>query len=290
MSKILITGATGHLGKAVVNSLLKKNVDNFVVLVRDPSKVEDLKAKNVEIRQGDYNNYNSLVAAFKGVDKLFFVSGNDIESRLKQHENVVKAAKEAGVKHVVYTSFQRVNETETSPIALISDAHIKTEQWLKEAGLTYTILKNSLYMDGILMFIGDKVLESGVIYLPAGDGKAAYVLREDMAEASAVILTTNGHENKIYEFAADKIYSYAEIAEIISQLTGKKISYVSPSLEEYNQALTSANVPEIYIKILGGFSDAIKQGEFAETSTVLETLLGRKLVGITEYLKSVYVK
>ena len=143
---ILVTGATGPLGKAVVESLLKKTpASNITALVRDPAKSEALKEQGVDIRQGDYNNYDSLVKAFTGIDKLYFVSGNDIPNRSTQQANVVRAAKQAGVKHILYTSFQRKNETFSSPIALVAQSHLQTEKALKESGIPYTILKHTLY-------------------------------------------------------------------------------------------------------------------------------------------------
>ena len=140
MNKILITGATGHLGKEVANALLKKvNASSVAVMVRDTTKAKDLEAKGVEIRTGDYGNDESLVKAFAGIDKLYFVSGSDMQNRVQHHKNVVKAAKEAGVKHIVYTSYQRKNETSTSPIAMVGEGHLAAEKALKESGITYTI-------------------------------------------------------------------------------------------------------------------------------------------------------
>src|SRR5512145_1423683 len=125
MEKILVTGATGKLGREVLDLLLNKiEAKNLSVLVRDTSKVEDLKFKGVNIFKGDYENYNSLVNAFKGIDKLYFISTNDFSNREMQHGNVVNAAKEAKVKHIVYTSFQRKNENGNSPIGYILDVHI----------------------------------------------------------------------------------------------------------------------------------------------------------------------
>lgn len=289
MSKILVTGATGHLGKAVVNILADKVTADIAALVRDPAKAGDVQEKGVEIRQGDYDDYTSLVNAFEGIEKLYFVSGSDIMRRAGQHENVVNAAVEAGVRHVVYTSFQRKNETGDSPIALIVNVHVKTEQMLRESGLVYTILKHAVYADGLPTLLG-KVLETGVIYQPAGDGKTSYTLRADMAEAGAVILTTPGHENKTYEISVNTSYSYADIANILTSVTGKTIRYVSPVPEEFRTTMLNAGVPKEYIGVMVGFSEAIRQGEFDIPDPTLEMLLGRKPVTLAEYLNSVYGK
>ena len=173
MSKILITGATGYYGKATVDFLLNEIIpDKISVLVRHENKATDLREKGVNIIVADYDDYASLVNAFKGIDKLLFVSGNDLVNRNRQHENVVKAAKEADVKTIIYTSFERKNETENSQIAAIADTHLKTEKWLADSGIPYTLLKNNVYMDVIPMLIGEKILETNTIFFPAGNGRA----------------------------------------------------------------------------------------------------------------------
>lgn len=286
---ILITGATGNLGKAAINKLLKLVAPkDLAVLVRDETKATALKNQGINIRIGSYDNYDSLVTAFKGIDKLYFISGSDIMKRSKQHENIVKAATEAGVSHVVYTSFQRKNETDTSPIALVAQSHLLAEKELKASGMKYTILKHGLYSEMLPIFLGNKLLDTKVIYQPAGEGKTAYTLREDMAEVAATILTSTGHENKTYDIVGDKAYSYAEIATIISNITGESITYLSPTQEEFSETLTGAGVPGEYIGLFSSFSEAIKQGEFESTSSDIETLLGRKATPVTDYLKLVF--
>ena len=291
MNKILVTGATGNLGHEVINVLLQKtNPANIVALVRDPQneKALSLKAKGVEIRKGDYNDFSSLVNAFKGIDKLYFISSNDLGDRSPQHKNVVNAAKETSIKHVVYTSFQRRNSTETSPIALIALAHVKTEQWLKEAGLTYTILKHNMYLDMLPMFLGEQLLETGVAYLPAGDGKVAFTLRTDMAELGAVVLTTAGHENKTYNVSNTTATSIGEIASIISNISGKQITYVSPSHEKYTKTLVDAGVPAEFVALFASLAEGFKEGEFDETSKEIETLIGREPISVAQFLQQVY--
>jgi NAD(P)H dehydrogenase (quinone) len=291
MKKILITGASGQLGREVVSLLLQKvSPVDVAVFVRDPLKVSEFKALGVEIRQGDYNDYNSLVSAFKEVDKLYFVSGSDVMNRLKQHENVVGAAKEAGVKHIIYTSFQRKIEDSSSPIAMVAEAHIKTEALIKASGLTYTILKHALYADVIPMFAGDKVIETGTIYIPAGDGKVSYINHADLAEGAVAILTSNGHENKTYEFSGTQSYSFTEIAAILSKLSGKTITYISPSIQDFKDTLTKVGVPAGIIGMTTSFSEGIKQGEFDFPDATLSKLIGRKTFDMTDFLRDIYSK
>lgn len=289
MGKILITGATGNLGKEVVNFLLRKgDKKQIVALARTESSASDFVAKGVEVRIGDYDSYPSLVKAFSGIDKLYFVSGSDVVKRGLQHENVVRAAKESGVKHVIYTSFQRSNETDSSPIAMVAQVHLNTEKMLKESGMVYTILKHALYMDMLPMFMGNKVLETGTIFLPAGEGKVSYALRKDLAEAAANILLSNGHENKIYEFSSSKSASFQDIATLLSELSGKPIHYASPSQELFQQEMSKAGVPSELIGLVATFSEGIKQGEFDHPAAILREILQREPVKVKDYLTVAY--
>jgi len=286
---ILVTGATGHYGKSTIDFLLKKGIhpSEITALVRDEGKADDLVTKGVKVKTADYDNYASMLDAFKGIDKLLLVSGSDISNRAKQHENVINAAKEAGVKHVIYTSFERKNETSTSPISFVANSHIATENFLKASGLTYTILRNNLYLDILPMFFGDHVLESGV-FLPAGETKGAFASRLDMAEATANILFSNGHENKEYAFSNSENVSISEITDSLSAGLGKDINYVSPTAEVYIDTLTKAGVPNEYIGMFAGFSEAIKQGEFLVNKSDLEHLLGRKPLSAKDFLLKFY--
>lgn len=289
MKKIIITGASGQLGKSVAQFLANKtDVSNVAVLARNAESVADLKDLGIEVRIGDYNDYESLKTAFAGIDKVYLVSGNDIENRAQQQLNVVNAAKEAGVDHVVYTSFQRVNETETSPIAFVAQSHLSTENALKASGLNYTILKHNLYMDLLPWFVGEKVAETKTIFLPAGQGKTAFVLRSELAEAGANVLLQDGHENKTYNFDGAEAISYEDVASDLSATLGGKINYVATDAETFGKELSGAGVPAEVIGMLSGFNLAIAAGEFNNTSRDTETLLGRKPTSATDYLKSVY--
>jgi NAD(P)H dehydrogenase (quinone) len=270
---ILVTGATGHFGNAAINHLLEKGVkaNEIAALVRNDQAADEFKKKGVVTKVADYDNYDSLVDAFKGVEKLLFVSGSDIVKRLEQHKNVINAASDAGVKHVVYTSFQRKNETEDSPLWMVAQSHIQTEK-----------------LDFLPGFIGEKVLETGVIYVPAEHGKVGAVLRAEMAEAAANILATSGHEGKEYDFTNSEAVTYQELAEIISKVSGKEIKYISPSPDEYNKTLANYGVPNEVIGIFSSFAIAQAQGELDKESTDLEKLLGRKPLAVNDFLSSIY--
>lgn len=285
---ILVTGATGQLGKATIDFLLKKTTpDRIAALARDPNKAEELKQRGIEVRIGDYRDYNSLVKAFTGVEKLLLISSNDLVDRTSQHLNAVRAAKEAGVRHVVYTSFMR-RSSGPPGLALVMQAHIETEKALTESGLAYTFFKNGYYMDMVPDLIGRNVLQTGTIFFPAGSGKVNFILRRDIAEGLANVLTTTGHENKAYEIGSDTTYSFADIAAILSELTGKKIQYVSPPLDVYKQELAKHNVPPVFIEMLTNFGQFFADGGMDVPDPTLGTLLGRKPTAMREFLKSVY--
>ncbi len=288
---ILVTGATGEFGKHAVQQLIKKgvNTSNISVLSRSMEKANNYKADGITVKIGDYTNYDSLVKAFEGVDKLLFVSSSEIENREAQHENVVRAAKSAGVQHIVYTSFMRNQERENSAIAFLQDSHLKTENWIKESGIAYTFLQNATYLDMLPMFIGEQVLETGVIMQPAENGKSSLVLRQELAEAAAVVLTSEGHENKAYPLVNNQAISYYEVAETIAQISGKDITYQSPSPEEYQATLKTYGVPDEYIGLFTAFSVAQANGELEMSDNSLEKLLGRKPTTSTEFLTKIYV-
>jgi NAD(P)H dehydrogenase (quinone) len=286
---ILVTGATGNFGKSTIDFLLEKGIssNHIAALVRDEEKAHDLKSKGVQLRIADYQQYDQLVAAFNGIEKLLLISSSDIVNRSKQHENVINAAKEAGVKHLYYTSFERKNETSSSPINFVAESHIATENWIKKSGLNYTIFRNNLYLDVLPWFFGENVVQSGV-FLPAGETKAAFTLREDMAEATANVLITEGHQNKVYAFSNTENVSVRELAHHLSDITGKSVPYTNPTATVYINTLTNAGVPVEFVNMFAGFSEAIQQGEFETNVTDLERILGRKPTSAKDYLKSIY--
>jgi NAD(P)H dehydrogenase (quinone) len=287
---ILVTGATGHFGNASIQFLLEKGIkaNQILALVRNGQATETFNKLGVGTVMGDYDDYDSLVNAFKGVEKLLLISGNDVEKRMLQHQNAIRAAKQAGVKHIVYTSFLRRVENEASPLWLLAHSHIQTEKWLKESGIACTILKNNIYMDFLPGFIGEKVAEKGVIYVPAQNGKVGAVLRSEMAEAAASILSSSGHEGKEYDITNSEALSYQEIANILSEVLGKPINYISPTAEEYKNTLLGYGVPKEGVEIFSSIALAQAEGELDLTSNDLEILLGRKPMSIKDFLVNFY--
>lgn len=284
---ILVTGATGQLGGIVVENLLKTTPANEIaVLVRDENKAADLKAKGVEIRVGSYFDKASLTTALQGIDKLLLISSNDFNDRIGQHKNVVDAAKNAGVKHIFYTGVT-MKDIETSPLKPLLADHYQTEDYIKESGLTYTFLQNSLYFEVVPMFVGAGVLETG-IFFPAGEGKVAFAARQDLGEATATILTTKGHENKTYNLTGSEAYSFAEIASELSALTGKEVAYISPEPAAFEGMLKQFGLPEGIVVMSVLFAAGIKNDDFNLANNTLEQLLGRKTTDLKVFLHATY--
>ncbi|MDF0717192.1 SDR family oxidoreductase [Muricauda sp. 334s03] len=294
MAKILITGATGGLGGTTARFLKEKTTsDNITVLVRDKESdnAKALASEGFELRSGDYDNPDSLAEAFKGIDILYFVSASDIGKRIPQHKNVVETAKASNIKHIMYTSTVRKDESSNAPLHVVVDAHVQTENWIKASGLTYTILRHNLYAEVIPMFLGEKeqLLQSKTIYLPTGSGKTSFVPREDFAEAEANILADpSSYENKVLEFNGNEQISFEEVAHILTKTLDEPIGYVSPEVDEFKQTMASYQLPEGIIGMLTMFSLGIAKGEFDQKSNDLEAVLGRKTKSINEFLNEVY--
>jgi NAD(P)H dehydrogenase (quinone) len=290
---ILVSGATGNFGSKTIAHLLNKGVaaNNIAALVRSEESGSSLKEQGVDVRIGDYADVDSMAKAFAGVDKLLLVSSSDrraIENRTKHHINAITAAKKADVKHIVYTSFIRKDGHENSAIAGFENSHVETETFLKQSGINHTILQNAIYQEMILAFIGDKVVETGTILFPAHDGKASWVLREELAEAAVNVLTTQGHENKTYKLTNSTSVGFKQIASYISEALGKEISYNSPNVEEFKAILEKAGVPERYIGMFIMWGTGVAQSMMDVEDNALETLLERKPTTTQQFIARIF--
>ncbi|MFC0264195.1 SDR family oxidoreductase [Fontibacter flavus] len=292
MKKVLITGATGHLGAATIDFLLAKNKkDNIIALARNEEKAALLKSKGVEVRLGDYDDYNSLIQATKGVETMLLISSSEMsKSRAIHHINAINAANENGVKHIIYTGFIRTHDDPTSPLWFIAKDHVETEKYLKESGINYTLFENGFYLDMLLDFVGNNVLETKTIFVPAGNGKINFVLRNEIAEALANVLTTSGHENKIYNIGVEQTVSFDEIAGYISNKTGVQINYVSPEPDVYIQTLIKYGAPEMYARMFSAFAVAFAENTMNVPTTDLTKLLGRKPTSVEQFINSFFNK
>lgn len=286
MSKILITGATGHLGTATIDRLqANTSADHIVAFARDINKAISLIEKGIDVRIGNFDDTESLDNALQGIDKVLLISGWE-KNRLQQHKNVVDAAKRNGAKHIIYTGLA-LKDVTVSALRSTMEAHFQTEEYIKESGLVYTILRNGIYTDIIPMFTGDKVIETK-IYLPAGDGKAPFVLRKDLGEAAANVLLQNGHENKTYHLTGRDLYSFGEIARILSEISEQTVTYTDVDEKEYPGILKLRGVSEIGILISTGTSADIKNRLYEIESDDLAKLLGRKPTEVKNTLKAIY--
>lgn len=221
---ILVTGATGQLGSSVISQLNKvSSKDQFAIFARDEKKATEYQEQGIEIRLGDFNQISSLGNAFEGITKLLLISTMEF-NRFEQHKNVIDAAKMAGIKHIIYTGLA-IQDIETSNVKDLMQSHFDTEKYIQASGLDFTFVRNTMYTDAIPQIVGDKVFNTG-IYLSGGDGKVPYALRREMGEAIANILVQDNHENKIYNITGDIAYSYANVAQTLSELANQKIDYV----------------------------------------------------------------
>jgi len=283
---ILVTGATGHLGSAVVSHLLKNTAgNNIAAFARDENKANHLRGKGIEVRLGTYDDIPSLDLAMQGIEKLLLISGNG-PTRLQQHKNVVAAAKKAGIKHIVFTSIA-LKDMKTAALRGLMEDLYQVEDYIRESGLTYTVLRNTLYTGATPLFGGEKVIQTG-INLPTGNGKVPFALRREMGEAAANTLLQNGHKNQTYELTASDLYSYGDVAKELSSLSGRTVNYADADSTTFPTQLKEFGLPEIVVLLVTGFSADIKNHQFEIVTKDLEKLLGRKPASLKEGLKEVF--
>jgi NAD(P)H dehydrogenase (quinone) len=285
---ILITGATGHLGTAVIHHLLTTvPAGQIVALVRDDSKAEKLQKQGVSIRVGDYHNPSSLAEAFKGIEKAVLISSNDFNDRLSQHKRVIDAASDAGVKHLIYTGIS-LKDVNSSVLKDFMIDHFQTEDYVKGKNLAYTFLRNNLYAEMIPFYIGEKARETG-IHFPAGNGKIPFAMRKEMGEAIANVLTQEGHINRTYDIGAEKSYSFYDIAAELSERSGKTITYTDAEPDAFAQALKQSAMPEKMRNIFIAFSTAMRNGDFDVPTCDLKNLLGREPMSLKQYMQLAFL-
>ena len=281
--KILVTGATGKLGSKVVEKLLQSVPANqLAVSVRNPEKAAGLVSRGVEVRQGDFDQPQSLVTAFAGIDRLLIISADgDNETRIRQHTDAVAAAERAGVKFIAYTSL--ANATESTNI--MAPPHVATEAAIIKTGIPYTFLRNNWYLENEIGSI-QGVLAGAPWVTSAGSGKVGWALQQDYAEAAASVLTGNGHENKVYELSGP-LLSQEELVSALGAVLGKEIPVEQVSDETYAEIMKGLGLPDFVIPIVVGIQESIRNGSLAVESNDFEKVLGRPITSINEALTQI---
>jgi NAD(P)H dehydrogenase (quinone) len=273
-----ITGATGQLGRLVIAKLKGKVADGTIVaLVRNTEKAKDL---GVEAREFDYNKPETLAESLKGIDQLLLISGSDIGQRARQHASVIVAAKQAGVKKIVYTSLLHTGNTTVSR----AEEHLPSENAVIESGIPYTILRNGWYTENHTGSISG-VLAAGAVFGSAENGKFSSAARADFAEAAVVVLTKTGHQGKIYELAGDEPYTLAEYAAEIARQTGKNIQYNNLPVGEYAKILESFGLPGFIAEAIASWDVSASKGDLYDDSQTLSKLTGRPTTPMSQVVK-----
>lgn len=268
---IAVTGATGQLGRFVIDALLKKvPAGEIVAAVRTPAKAADLAALGVIVRQADYGQPETLEAAFAGVDKLLLISGSEVGQREAQHKAVIEAARAAGVGFIAYTSLLHAD---TSPLGLGVE-HRATEALLKASGIPFALLRNGWYSENYAASIPPALAHHAFIGA-AGEGRIASAARQDYAEAAAEVMTRENQAGKVYELAGDDSYTLAQFAAEIAAQSGEKVDYVNLSQSEFAAALKNAGLPEGLAEMLADSDAGAEKGGLFDDSRQLSQLIGR---------------
>ncbi len=280
---IVVTGATGHLGRLIVEHLIERGVQpgDIVGAGRSPEKLAELSsALGVATAVVDYSKPESLDAAFRGADTLMFVSGSEAGQRIEQHRNVVDAAARAGIKRIVYTS---APHADTSALVLAPE-HKATEEMIRASGIPFTFLRNNWYTEN---YVGafTQSMASGTYLASVGDGRVASASRNDYAEAAAVVVTEGGHENAIYELSGDVAWSGNDLAAAFSRLAGTDIPYAPVTPEGHADVLRSAGLDEGTIGFIVRLDGDTRDGALADTSGDLARLIGRPTTPLLEGLR-----
>jgi len=268
---IVVTGATGQLGRLVITALLKTvPASQIVAAVRTPAKAADLAALGVLVRQADYAQPATLVNAFTGAEKLLLISSSEVGQRVPQHQAVIDAAKQAGVKLIAYTSVLHADKG----LLGLAQEHIATEAALKASGIPAVILRNGWYTENYAASI-PPALAHGALLGSAKDGRIASAARADYADAAAAVLTRDGQAGKVYELAGDEAYTLTEFAAEVAAQSGKPVVYKDLPEADFKAALIGAGLPDYVAALLSDSDAGAAKGGLFDDSRTLSALIGR---------------
>jgi NAD(P)H dehydrogenase (quinone) len=269
---IAITGAAGHLGRLTAQLVLDRvGADEVVLVTRRPDAIADLADAGATVRRGDFDEPDSLPAAFAGVDRLLLISVDVLGNRVAQHTTAIDAAATAGVGHVLYTS--GLNAGSELPL-VVSHDHGATEQAIRDRGLRWTALRMGLYAESQVAAAA-RAVASGHLVHNNGDGATAYVSREDCAAAAAAALAGDGHEDRVYDITGPELVTQAQVAALAAEISGRPVVPVAIDDEEATQSLIAVGLPADVAKAIASFGTAIREGVLEVLSSHVEDLTGR---------------
>jgi len=271
--KLFVTGATGQLGRLVIDRLLETVPANEIVAgVRDTTAgaATALRERGIEVRAADYTRPEMLAAAFARVDRLLLISSSENGKRKLQHRNVIDAAKSAGVSLIAYTS---ILHADTSPLFL-AEEHRDTETALAESDVPYVLLRNGWYSE-VYTWRLPGALKAGALLGAAGNGRISSAARADYAAAAAVVLAGDDHAGKVYELAGDASFTLSDLTAVVTQAIGKEMPYRDMTPESFRSAILAAGLPEMVAKIMSDTDAGVARGALFDDSHTLSRLIGR---------------
>ena len=281
---ILITGATGQLGRLVIDSLLERGAEpqSIVAGARDTAKASDLAARGIRVVELDYDSPATVKAAVDGVDSVLLISGSAVGQRVAQHQAVIDAAKEASVAKLVYTSAPKAT---TSDLVLAPE-HKATEELIAASGIPSVILRNNWYTENYAGSLA-QATESGVLAASVGEGRVASASRRDFADAAAVVLLEDGHTGSVYELGGDVAWDFADLAAAMTEVSGRPVEYQSLSTEQHAAALSEAGLDAGTVGFVTALDAGIRGGALADTDGTLARLIGRPTTPLAEGLRAI---
>ena len=287
-SRLLITGASGQLGRRTAELVLETYDPSRLILVtRSPDKLADLAARGVDVRPGDFANPATLPSAFEGADRMLLISATDLERRIEQHRSAIRAAVDAGISHVVYTSGLR---SEPGNPAAVAPSHHATEQALAESGIAWTVLRNSLYAEYQAME-AQRAIESARLVHNRGAGEVAYVSRDDCARAAAAVLVAGGRENTVYDITGPEAYDAARLAKLYGELGNCTVSEVSLDDDAFIATLVGDAGSDDHLRygaeLVASFGRSIREGYMASCTNAVEELTGRRPRTLREVIEPI---
>ncbi|GAA3026647.1 SDR family oxidoreductase [Streptosporangium longisporum] len=279
---IVVTGATGHLGRLTIEALLRRGIPaaDIIATGRDIARIKDLADRGITVRRADFSDTDGLAEAFAGADRLLLISASvPVGERVANHRRVIDAAASAGVSLVAYTSTTHADTATT----VIGATHGETEKDLRDRGIPSVLLRNGWYLENYTSQL-PQILQNGVVVGAAGEGRISAASRADYAEAAAVVLTAEGHTGAVYELGGDESFTLTELAAAITDAAGKQVTYSDLPVADFAQVLAAAGLPAELAEVLADADRGMNRGEMYTDSGDLHRLIGRPPVPLAEAL------